>query len=157
MNKRPLFNKASGLRREANKNWPFWLYAVALVAPALTWMSCSPKATAYENRNFTVACDSISLNDSSWYQPVIFRFTPHYIHHTNSQFEEFSFRILEKGHRELFVRSEDNRLYLVSFDLTQSGSISFKRLGRITHFKILNVIDNTSPAPSDSVLLTSGR
>jgi hypothetical protein len=133
-------------------------YTIPLLVFAI-FIRCTQKLTSTHSESFMVACDTITLNDSSWYQPVIFRFTPNYIHHTNNFFEDATFHILEKGENELFVESEQQRLYMVGYDLKQNGYISFKRIGRVTYFRILSVVDRKQETeiPIDSTLLTSER
>lgn len=91
-------------------------------------------------KNFTIACDTITMGDSSWYQPVTFKLKNRYLKHTNF-FEGCQFRIIERAEKGFLVLATCNdHFYLVEYDFRPGGYIRFTHPDRVINFKILNII-----------------
>ena len=89
---------------------------------------------------FLVACDTITVNDSSYYHPTLFELHEQYIVHSNYN-QDYIFKVLEKESevtKVLFL--SNNKTYDLQMDLTRGGFLSFKSAKGKTAFRILNIL-----------------
>lgn len=124
------------------------LFFVLLSGTGMSLMQCksSSDLAAASLKPYLIACDTITVDDSSFYQPVFFKIKPKVIVHTYYN-EDYYFDVLEKNSSftsAKVVCSCNDTVYDLTMKIEDGGYLNFYQPKKTTRFRILRVVKSKS-------------
>ena len=90
--------------------------------------------------SYLITCDTITVNDSSFYQPVFFRIGEKHITHTCYN-EDYYFKILKKDSASSKVLfTSNNIVYDLTMKMERGGHLTFSQPEKTTRFRIFSIV-----------------